>query len=116
MSRVGGDIELRIGFAPRIVANDVRVGNAPWGKAPNLLTAKQLEVQVALLPLLRRHFELVRLNLVEPVIALETNRDGQLNWELGAAQGARRRTGAAIEPGCSCHRRPFDHSRAAHLS
>ncbi len=85
---VGGDIELKIGFAPRIVAHDVRVGNAPWGKAPDLLSAKQLEMQVALLPLLRRHFELVRLNLVEPVIALETNRDGQLNWEPGAAQGA----------------------------
>jgi len=84
---VGGEIKLKIGFAPRIVAYDVRLDNASWGKAPSLLTAKQLELQVALFPLLRRHFELVRVNLVEPVIALETNRDGRGNWELGAAPG-----------------------------
>ena len=87
---VGGDIELKIGFAPRIVAHDVRVGNAPWGKAPQLLSARQVEAQVALFPLLQRRFELVRLNLVEPVIALETNRDGRGNWELGrGARGGR---------------------------
>ncbi len=34
---------------------------------------------------LRRQFELVRLQLVEPVIALETDNDGRGNWELGAA-------------------------------
>jgi hypothetical protein len=86
----------------------VRVGNAPWGKAPSLLTAKQLELQVALLPLLRRHFELVRVNLVEPVITLETNRDGQLNWEPGARR-ARRRTGDQSSPG-ALPSAPFDHA------
>jgi len=96
---VGGRIELKIGFAPTFVANDVRVGNAAWGRAPNLLSAKHLELQVALLPLLWRHFELVRLKLVEPVIALESNRDGQLNWELGAAQGAVAAPGTHSSPG-----------------
>jgi len=96
---VGGDVELRIGVAPSLVAYDVRVGNAPWGKAPQLLSAKQLEAQVALLPLLRRHFELVRLNLVEPVIALETNSDGRGNWELGAAPGGTAAAEAPSTPG-----------------
>ena len=94
---MGGAIGLKLGLSPTFVADDVRVGNAPWGKAPSLLTTKHLELQVALLPLLRRHFELVRLNLVEPVIALERNRDGQLNWELGAAQRAAAATGSQIE-------------------
>jgi hypothetical protein len=31
---------------------DVRLANAPWGKAPYFVTAKRLEMQVALLPLL----------------------------------------------------------------
>jgi uncharacterized protein involved in outer membrane biogenesis len=36
------------------------------GKAPHFITAKRLEMQVALLPLLSREFELIRLNVVEP--------------------------------------------------
>jgi len=90
---VGGRVALRIGFVPRVVAEDVRVANAPWGTAPYLVTAKRLEMHVALLPLLRRHFELVRLRVVEPVVALETNKDGKGNWELAAAPG----TGPAPE-------------------
>ncbi len=96
---VGGDIELKIGFAPRIVAHDVRVGNAPWGQAPQLLSARQVEAQVALVPLLQRRFELVRLNLVEPVVTLETNRDGRGNWELGPEQGAAAAPGSESGPG-----------------
>src|SRR5580765_8037542 len=53
---VGGAVALRIGLVPRIVAEDVRIANAPWGKEPYLVTAKRLELRVALLPLLRRHF------------------------------------------------------------
>ena len=82
---VGGDVGLRIGLRPRIVANDVRLANVPWGKAPYFVTAKRLEMQVALLPLLSREFELIRLNVVEPVIALETSPDGKNNWDLGEA-------------------------------
>ena len=53
-----------------------------------MLTVKRVEAEVALLPLLQRRFELVRLNLVEPVIALETDAHGKGNWEFGAAGGA----------------------------
>ena len=95
---VGGDVELRIGLSPRIVAHDVAVGNAPWGTAPQLLSVRQVEAQVALLPLLRRHLELVRLNLVEPVVALETNRDGRGNWELRPAPGAATAPGSESSP------------------
>src|SRR5262249_21367503 len=42
---------------------------------------------VALLPLLQRRFDLVRLNLVEPVITLETNAEGKGNWEWSAPTG-----------------------------
>lgn len=82
---VGGDVGLRFGLVPRIVATDVRMANAPWGKAPYFVTAKRLEMHVALLPLLSRQLELVRLNVVEPVIALETSPDGRNNWDLGDA-------------------------------
>src|SRR5262245_57400845 len=81
--KIGGGIELKLGLEPKLVANDVRFGNAPWAKSPDMLTAKSVEAQVALLPLLKREFDLVRLNLVDPAITLETNAQGQGNWELG---------------------------------
>ena len=85
---IGGGIELKLGLVPKLVVNDVRVGNASWAKTPDLLSAKRVEVEVALLPLLQRRFELVRLNLIEPVIALETNAKGHGNWELTATPSA----------------------------
>ena len=85
---IGGGIELKLGLVPKLVVNDVHVGNAHWAKTPDLLSAKRVEVEVALLPLLQRLFELVRLNLVEPVIALETNTKGHGNWELSATPSA----------------------------
>ncbi len=81
---IGGGIELNLGLTPKLVAKDVRFGNAPWARTPDMLSAKSVEAQVALLPLLRREFDLVRLNLVDPVIALETNAEGRGNWELGS--------------------------------
>jgi hypothetical protein len=50
-----------------------------------LLTAERLELEVRLLPLLARRFELVELRLVGPVIALESDGKGQRNWESGAS-------------------------------
>ncbi len=84
---IAGGIELELGLVPKLVVKDVRVGNAPGAREPQMLTAKRVEAEVALLPLLRRRFEVVRLNLVEPVIALETDAHGKGNWEFGAAGG-----------------------------
>jgi len=89
---VHGDIHFKLGLEPRLVIDDVSFGNAPWGKTPQMLTAKGVEVTVALLPLLGRRFEVTRLKLIEPTIALETDSAGKGNWEFpsppGAAPGA----------------------------
>ncbi len=61
-----------------------------------MITAKRLEAQVALLPLLHRDFQVRSFKLVDPVIALETDAKGVGNWEFsnpatatpGAAPGA----------------------------
>src|SRR6185295_19503042 len=50
----GGPLELKLSLEPRLVASDVSLANAPWGQAPQMITAKRGEVQVALLPLLSR--------------------------------------------------------------
>jgi uncharacterized protein involved in outer membrane biogenesis len=98
-----GSIGLTRSLTPTLVLDDVALGNAPWGKAPRLLTAKRIEARVALLPLLQRRIDIVRLELVEPVFALETAAEGRANWtfegEPGTAAPAAMPARAAPAPG-----------------
>ena len=86
---IRGGIDLKLSLTPRLVAHDLALANAPWGRAPVMLSAKQLDIEVALLPLLRQRIEVVRAGLVEPSIALETDGHGHANWDFGGtAAGA----------------------------
>jgi uncharacterized protein involved in outer membrane biogenesis len=81
---IRGGIDLKLSLEPKVVVQDVALSNAPWGKAPQMITAKRAEAQLALLPLLRRNFEVRSFALVEPTIALETDSKGTGNWEFHA--------------------------------
>ena len=72
-------IDLKLSLLPTMVLTDVAFGNAPWGKAPHLATAKRVEAQMALRPLLQGRVEVVRIAVTEPVIALEVV-GGKRNW------------------------------------
>ncbi len=85
---IRGSIDLKLSLTPRLVVHDIALANAPWGRAPSLVAAKQLDVEVALLPLLRRRFEVIRVELIEPSIALETDAQGRANWDFDAKAGA----------------------------
>lgn len=80
--QIGGGIALKFSLKPRIELREVTLSNAPWASEPSLVTAKRLEAQIALLPLLRRRFEIQRITVSEPVIVLETDRNGRGNWEF----------------------------------
>ena len=84
---IRGGAELKLSLEPKLVINDVALGNAAWGASPQMLTAKRIEAQVALLPLLRRRVDVVRFALVEPTISLETDGKGNGNWQIGSAAG-----------------------------
>jgi uncharacterized protein involved in outer membrane biogenesis len=77
---IGGPVDISVSLEPKIVLPDVSFGNAPWSKTPQMLTAKRIEAQIALLPLLSRRFEVIRFTLVEPTISLETDAAGHGNW------------------------------------
>lgn len=77
--KMAGDIELALGLTPGLVVEGVSFENAAWGSRPELATVKQLELQVALIPLLSGNVEVKRLILVEPDILVETGGDGQSN-------------------------------------
>jgi uncharacterized protein involved in outer membrane biogenesis len=92
---VRGGIELKLGLEPRLVLDDVTLSNAPWSKQPQMLSARQIEAQIALLPLLRRRFEVTSFRLVQPTIALETDAGGKGNWEFPSAKSAANATDRA---------------------
>ncbi|MEP7183784.1 MAG: AsmA family protein [Betaproteobacteria bacterium] len=85
---VKGGISLKLSLEPRLVIEDVSLGNAGWSKQPQMLSASRVEAQIALLPLLQRRFDIVRFKLVEPTIILETDADGRGNWEFPALKAA----------------------------
>ena len=85
---IAGPVELKLSLEPKVVVGDVSFANAPWGRAKDLLRARRIEARVALLPLIRRRFEVVELALDHPVIALETDAQGRGNWEFAATAAA----------------------------
>jgi uncharacterized protein involved in outer membrane biogenesis len=84
---IRGGAELKLSLEPKLVIDDVALGNAAWGASPQMLTAKRIEAQVALLPLLRRRVDVVRFAMIEPTISLETDGKGNGNWQIGGAPG-----------------------------
>jgi hypothetical protein len=79
---LGGDFKVSLGFSPSISVNDVDFQNVPWGSRPEMAKVKRLEVQIALLPLIRREVQFKRLILVEPDILVETDRSARSNLEF----------------------------------
>ena len=83
---LGGDFKVAIGFSPSISVDKVDFQNAPWGSRPEMVKVKRLEIQIALLPLIRREIQFKRLILVEPDILVETDRSGKSNLEFKTAE------------------------------
>jgi len=83
---IGGDIKLKLGLIPAIVLTDIKFQNAPWGTRTDLAKIRYFEIQVALLPLLKRNIEVKQLIIVEPEIVIETNKHGKSNLVFTAPQ------------------------------
>jgi len=92
--RIGGNLDLKIGFSPAVVVEDVSFANASWGSRPEMVKVHRFEVEVALFPLILRDIRVKRLILVQPDILVETDAKGIGNWSLGDAAAPR-----ATKPG-----------------
>ena len=84
---IAGPMDLAVSLSPTITIENVTFGNASWGAWPELFSVSRLEVEVRLLPLLSGDIEVRRLIVLEPVLLLETNAEGQGNWALQSAGG-----------------------------
>lgn len=86
--RIGGAFDIHWGNPIRIVAEDVHVANAKWGSAPEMFTARRLELQLEPWPLLRFHYVVPLLALDGTTILLEKSKEGEGNWQFFAAKAA----------------------------
>lgn len=82
-----GDVKLELSLTPTVVLKDVTLANAAWGSRAQMVLADRLEVQMALLPLLRGEFDPKRFVLRGADILLE-DKDGAQNWTFESASGS----------------------------
>jgi AsmA protein len=79
---IGGDLHVALSLAPSITADNISLANLPGGSQPQMLTAKSLTAQVALLPLLTGDVVVEEVTLTDPDILLERGPDGTPNWQF----------------------------------
>jgi len=81
-------IEATVAPELNLVADGVRVANAPWGTRPIMAAIERASVKLDLASLLGGQLVVRDLQLSEPNVLLETSRDGKRNWSVAAAPGA----------------------------
>ncbi len=80
---IGGGMSLSLFPSIALAADDVRLSNAPGAEVLDMVSVKQIRLELQLLPLIGGTVRLDRLVLVEPVIDLEILPDGKANWQMG---------------------------------
>lgn len=96
---IAGDLDVGISLTPVLGAKSVTFSNADWGSRPEMARIGELEVSVALLPLIRGQVDIRELTVLDADILLETNKQGRGNWEFGEARPAATGNGAASGAG-----------------
>lgn len=79
---IAGDVKLTFWPSLAVKVHDVTFSNAGWAKAPQMLSIGELDLKVALQPLMQKRLDIQRFVLTRPVINLEVNAEGKGNWEF----------------------------------
>ena len=99
--KITGPVSLSLFPAISVKAQEVVFGNAPWASNPDMLTAKQIELDIDLFPLLKGSVEISRIGLLGLEANLQTNKDGVGNWNLTPPAAASSSSGSQASPGSS---------------
>ena len=96
---LNGPISLKWSLVPTIEAHDVALANIDDGLRPQMVTARSIEAEVALLPLLSNRIKVPRLVVIDPDVLIEITQDGRGNWVFAkpAAPNATPSSAAAPE-------------------
>ncbi|NVK19219.1 MAG: AsmA family protein [Methylocystaceae bacterium] len=82
---IKGKISFQLLPSPKLSVSDIHFANAVGAQNPDMVSIRQLDVRVALLPLLGGNVHVHSLHLIEPTILLEVPPNQQGNWVLSAA-------------------------------
>jgi AsmA protein len=85
---LNGPISLSILPTFGLTVSDVAFGNAPGASAKNMATFGKLQLQVQPIALLSGRLVIDSFVLVDPVIALEVDKQGRPNWQFATATAA----------------------------
>ncbi|EFH10454.1 AsmA family protein, partial [Teichococcus cervicalis] len=85
---LSGPVGIKLSLVPTVTLQGVALANAPGGSRPQMLTARRVEAELALLPLLRRRLAFERVTLIEPDLLLELDAEGTPNWRFGPPRPA----------------------------
>jgi uncharacterized protein involved in outer membrane biogenesis len=80
-------LDVKLGRTVRIVADGIEFANPEWAEDPHLVKAEGAQIDIELLPLLRRHVVLPRVELRQPRLGLQIEADGRRSWALGRDSG-----------------------------
>ncbi|KAF7772388.1 AsmA protein [Pseudoalteromonas citrea] len=84
--QIAGDSKVSIFPSLNITLNNVRFSNMATGSTEHMLSMEQLSVHIPWLSLLSGEAKLERFVINDPVITLETDQQGQPNWQLFPTQ------------------------------
>jgi uncharacterized protein involved in outer membrane biogenesis len=76
-------LDVKLGRVTRILADGIEFANPEWASDPQLVKAEGAEIDIELLPLLRRHIVLPKVELRGPQLGLQIEPDGRRSWALG---------------------------------
>ncbi len=79
---IKGPVKLSLFPSISVRAEQVTLSNASWASNPDLLTLRQIELDIRLLPLLKGSVEISRIGMEGADLYLQTNKDGTGNWNL----------------------------------
>lgn len=84
---IAGDSSLGISLSPTIILRDVSIANADWAKEPYMAKVGELEVKLALLPLLHKQIEIDNILLSDANVNLAVSASGEQNWVFKLPSG-----------------------------
>ncbi len=85
---ITGPLDVDVGRVTRIRLHGLSVANADWGKAPYLLRIGDLDISVAVWPLLSGDVVIPVLRFANVDADLERMKDGRANWQFGSGKPA----------------------------
>ena len=83
--QIAGDVSLRLLPTPAFAARQVTLANIDGGSDAAMVQLEELQVRVALMPLLRGAVRVESVTLVRPEVLLEVLPDGRVNWDFAPA-------------------------------